>query len=324
MRNTFKDNVLRVVAVLGLIAVLLLGAWGIIQLAFWLPSLFGGATDRVGGIFRGSPAKEALTMSLPATVTSGTPFTINFSSRNAPAARTFGLAYQCRDGVSLAVALPGKDPQKVACDTPFKLEGATTSVRVTPTLVGTTATPVGVSMAATDAAGAIVATSTGGTTVAPARAGSAGTSGSAGSTKPAASAPRPVSPASSYYASGRTSNLYGLPDLAITVNSAYVSGTRAVVQFTVANAGTNAVPAGWYFSALLPLNGGYPYQSPTQQKLYPGDRIVFTMAYDTFAYGYGYGYGGYGAQSATITVDPYNAIAESAEFNNTATASYGY
>src|SRR3989338_348304 len=40
MQKNFKENLVRVVAVLGLIAVLLLGAWGIIQLAFFIPTLF--------------------------------------------------------------------------------------------------------------------------------------------------------------------------------------------------------------------------------------------------------------------------------------------
>src|SRR3989338_5884177 len=43
MQKNFKENLVRVVAVLGLIAVLLLGAWGIIQLAFFIPTLFSGA-----------------------------------------------------------------------------------------------------------------------------------------------------------------------------------------------------------------------------------------------------------------------------------------
>ncbi|KKW32196.1 MAG: hypothetical protein UY78_C0048G0001, partial [Parcubacteria group bacterium GW2011_GWA1_53_13] len=42
MQKNFKENLVRVVAVLGLIAVLLLGAWGIIQLAFFIPTLFSG------------------------------------------------------------------------------------------------------------------------------------------------------------------------------------------------------------------------------------------------------------------------------------------
>lgn len=41
-RMTFTDTLLRVLSVLGLIAILLLGAWGIIQIALWIPTLFNG------------------------------------------------------------------------------------------------------------------------------------------------------------------------------------------------------------------------------------------------------------------------------------------
>src|SRR3989344_6076788 len=40
-KHTFQENFMRVVAVIGLIAVLLLGAWGIIQLAFFIPTFLG-------------------------------------------------------------------------------------------------------------------------------------------------------------------------------------------------------------------------------------------------------------------------------------------
>lgn len=42
LRRTTKSRVLEVIAVLGLIAVLLLGAWGIVQLAFSLGDLLSG------------------------------------------------------------------------------------------------------------------------------------------------------------------------------------------------------------------------------------------------------------------------------------------
>ncbi|MEK7068690.1 MAG: hypothetical protein AAB964_02655 [Patescibacteria group bacterium] len=330
----FKDNVLRVVAVLGLIAVLLLGAWGIIQLAFWLPSLLGDVTGTIGGIFKREPAKETVTLSLPAQTTSGSAFTVTFLSRNAAGERTYGFAYQCREGVSFAIALPGKNTEKVVCNTPFILEGATTSVRVTPTLTGKEAVQVGISIAATDRAGTVAATSTGGTTVSPTK---------ATESKPAAKPTTTASPSSTYYPSGRTANLYGYADLMVAINSAYASGGRGTVQFTVTNIGTNIASQNWFFIANLPIRGGYTYTSPAQQALYPGDRIVFTMGYDNFGGsqycppsswgeyapcsvgGYDYRYDRRSAESVTIHVDPYNIVPEINEYNNTSSASYyGY
>jgi hypothetical protein len=60
-RATFRENALRVIAVLGLIAILLLGAWGIIQIAFALPTFFSG----LGGNFARPTPKESISLTLP-------------------------------------------------------------------------------------------------------------------------------------------------------------------------------------------------------------------------------------------------------------------
>jgi nitrate reductase NapE component len=44
-KTGFKELILRLVAIVGLIAVLILGAWGIILLAFNLVGIFSGAAD---------------------------------------------------------------------------------------------------------------------------------------------------------------------------------------------------------------------------------------------------------------------------------------
>ncbi len=254
-KNTFQENILRVVAVIGLIAVLLLGAWGIIQLAFFIPSFLGN----IGGSLA------------PKTATTAT---------------------------TVKTAVVTETPKPIA--TPAK---------------------------------------------------------SAASTK--------------YVASGRTTNLYGYPDLAVRIISAPTAvraGAQVSLQFVIENVGTNVVPANWIFTAALPYNPVYTYQSPVQQALYPGDKIIYTLGY-TAQYGgtnqTGYGncdgwtypcnpaqpiYGGPGTcnaygpcnipgyapnvygyaypqtyggtQSVSITADPYNPVWESNESNNTAGISY--
>jgi hypothetical protein len=57
--RSFKDTLLRGIALLGLIVVLVLGAWGIILLAFNLPSFLGNVSDSVSGLFtRGEESEE--------------------------------------------------------------------------------------------------------------------------------------------------------------------------------------------------------------------------------------------------------------------------
>jgi len=257
-KHTFRENVLRIVAVIGLIAVLLLGAWGIIQLAFYIPTLFSGAGN----------ATPAVTST--STVSTSAP-TVTPAQTNTP-------------------------------------------VATAPTTTKKTTT---VKKAATSKS------------------------------------------ASTYVASGRTQNLYGQPDLIVRIAYAvpnYNTG-RTTVEFTVENVGTNAAPYGWSFAASIPFNGQYSYDSGAQQKLYPGDKIVYLLGYqnDYSNYGYanpvypgacvsyntpgcmgsgaGYGYTnysgyqnynqyGYQGRTVSIQVDPYNLVYENNEGNNTASASY--
>lgn len=61
-QHSFKDTLLRGIALLGLIVILVLGAWGIILLASHLPSFLGGVSDSISGLFtRGeAPSDEEL------------------------------------------------------------------------------------------------------------------------------------------------------------------------------------------------------------------------------------------------------------------------
>src|SRR4051812_29240365 len=103
-KHTFKENVLRVVAVLGLLAILLLGAWGIIQLAFFISSLFNNA-----GASDNTPAQtvhETMTISAPATATPGTPITVNWGHQGGSGAYSYALSYSCVDGLSFKTLVP--------------------------------------------------------------------------------------------------------------------------------------------------------------------------------------------------------------------------
>jgi len=57
------------------------------------------------------------------------------------------------------------------------------------------------------------------------------------------------------------------------------NGSQVSLQFIIENTGTNVVPANWIFTADLPYSPTYTYQSPVQQALYPGDKIVYTLGY---------------------------------------------
>jgi hypothetical protein len=99
-----------------------------------------------------------------------------------------------------------------------------------------------------------------------------------------ATAPTPVQ-STVTAASNNRSNLYGLPDFSTQIISVIPSNivagqTHYTAQFVITNIGTNVTPANWEFEALIPLTPVYTYYSPVQQRLYPGDKIVYTLGFD--------------------------------------------
>lgn len=245
---------MRIIAVIGLIAVLLLGAWGIIQLAFIIPSFLSNIGSSV------TTTKTVTTKNQAAVVTTAT------TTVQTP-----------------AVVAPAQETQKPVIKTPATKPAAATYVA---------------------------------------------------STKPRAI-------------------LSGYPDLQVRMlgNPSVAASGQVSVQFVIENAGTNVVPANWFFTASLPYSPVYTYQSPVQQMLYPGDKIVYTLGYaadyqyqnqyqnypaptgwsypngtlDPYSqtanvYNQNYSYGR--MSTVSINADPYNLIRESNESNNTGAASY--
>jgi hypothetical protein len=185
--RSFRDSALQAVALIGLILVLMLGAWGIILLAFNLPTIASNVGSSVVSLFAVSSSSPATTT--PQTVTNNNSTT------------------------TVVVANPPV-------------------THVTPPVIHTT-------------------------------------------------------PGTTYVPAQHTTQLYGNADLAVRILSVtpaaanYGSPSRVSVQFEVSNVGTNVAPAGWTISANLPVGYSYLYNSGVQQALNPGDKIVYTMGFNT-------------------------------------------
>jgi subtilase family serine protease len=124
-----------------------------------------------------------------------------------------------------------------------------------------------------------------------------------------------------------TGTPYGLPDLTTSITavgylattsadsfvaSATVpAGSRPAVRFTIKNTGTN-VTGSWRFSASIPTQTAYIFQSQPQQSLAPGDSIDYTLGFDQANRG--------SNQTISVTANFDNAVAESNKNNNSASA----
>lgn len=129
--------------------------------------------------------------------------------------------------------------------------------------------------------------------------------------------------------SGATTSpaLSGLPDLIVTINAvgylassttdSFVASTtvpggmRPAVSFTIKNVGTNAIGA-WRFSAIIPTQVAYLYQSQPQQPLAPGDSIDYTLGFDQATRG--------ADKMVSVTANFDRTVLESSTDNNSASA----
>lgn len=318
-KHTFRDNLLRIVAVLGLLAVLILGAWGIIQVAFFISGLFTGSNNSAATTT--PTAHETLTISVPSTAVAGQAVTVNWKHTGGTGAYAYGVIYSCQDGLTFKAPVPTGALDEVACNTPFDFTNATSSMSLTPVYTGTSSVKATITVIATQlATGSTTATASALITI---------TGTPTKTTTTSSKTTTSSAPKSTYVASGHTSNLYGYPDLAVQIDSVYSNNGQSYAQFTVRNVGTNMAAAGWSFNATLPLNGTYTYPSGAQRALYPGDYIVYTLSWGGGTPSTCVGYTGnclgspsYGTQTVGITVDPQNSLAESSKANNYASASY--
>ncbi len=341
-KHTFKENALRIVAVIGLIAVLLLGAWGIIQLAFFIPTFL---SDLANGRVTPKAAQESIAITVPSTVTSAQAFPVTWTHKDGKDKYSYSLSYSCAEGLSAKAPLPTGAAQVVPCNTSFNYINASSTSPLIFTLTGSKAVQTSVKVSATKlSSGAVTVSASGTTTVNPASV----TAAPATPVKTPAKTPAKPS-TTKYVPSGRTTNLYGLSDLRVQILSnpgTVRAGSQVSLQFAVENVGTNVTPQNWSFMALLPYSPTYTYQSPGQQALYPGDKIIYTLGYAATPVTQGCAYEGctaqnpydtswsypystmgavaaYGqASTASVSVDPYNLIAESNESNNYAAVSY--
>ncbi len=122
--------------------------------------------------------------------------------------------------------------------------------------------------------------------------------------------------------------LSGLPDLTATINavgylttctdsSSFIAsstvpvGKCPAVSFTIKNIGTNASGL-WRFSASIPTQSFYLYQSQPQQSLNPGDSIDYTLGFDQANKGVD--------QTISITANFDRTVTESNMDNNSSSA----
>ncbi len=294
-RPEFRERLLQALGILGFVAILILGAWGIFRIVTSLPGILGNLTASVGG---SRDEEEKLSVTSPTgSLSSEASSVVAWSHTGGEGNYGYAVSYDCHDKLSVSSQLPNGSYQPVPCNTPFNFTNSQTSVPVKISYTGASDIGLTFTVAATKLeTGAVTASGTRSVTIMkkaeePAPAPTTGSSGSGSTPKPAT---KPSS-STTYVNTGRVSNPNGVSDLAVTVLSTGVIdasgyrpntpvriGQRAGVQFQVINLGDKTVPTGWSFNATLPLPTPFLYNAPAQAELTPGSAVVYTLGFEGF------------------------------------------
>jgi hypothetical protein len=301
-----RQLALKALSIVGFIAVLIFGVWGLIQVARMVPGVFQSlqsAAVSLSSIF--VPAERLEVSMSSANVKSGEQFTFSWTHTNKRDDGSYQVSFDCRDGVSMQAPDSHGAYQTVFCNTPFNLTNEMSSMKLiafsqsaryvdVPMKLAFTRTKDGEVTASTQTSITIendklssgAATSTPTTTP---------------KTTPSANTGRIIKKAGTetrnvytVTTTGRVSNPNGRMDLSVTIlgtgvidpatniftqTASIPRGGKGAVRFVVENLGDKTVP-NWYFNAVTPTYPMYIYTSDMQPALGPGDKIEYTLGFD--------------------------------------------
>ena len=332
--------VLKLLAIIGLVAILALAAWMSIQVIRLAPTAFktvssavSSASISLSSIFSRAPENDVEFSLSTSTLSSDEPFTIEWDRETENAEITYLLEYECADGFSLHVVTAGTSTDTI-CNEPFEFTTVDTSLEIIPVstsnrfldvtltlralaedfatgtpqeLANDTVTLTVINDNLTDSPATLADNGIGETPETPETPSqTASVADAPTDTTPAVGAPAPVEPV----APRKPTTVYvpnprvaidpdGRPDLAVTIlgtgvvldvndNDSFFplkkipTDQRGAVQFEVENVGNN-VSKSWDFTAQLPIEGDddFEFASPKQDPLKPGDKITFTLKFDS-------------------------------------------
>ncbi|MDO8514734.1 MAG: CARDB domain-containing protein [bacterium] len=274
-RQSMLSNVL---AIIGFIILIVIVLWGLFHIASlsqpWLSSLF-------------KKAAPALTVTIPSNAISGDSITVSWKY-STPEKGMYAFLYQCKNNFRFETT---GNASAIPCGAAYAIQTTSNTVGVTPTLSGTASTSVPVSVIFIPSATSSKQAQGTATVV----------------VHPKVVTMTPVEPAPVTPAKPVTPTPVnrGPADLSVSIISVTSDGSgNAVATFDIGNVGGNA-SGSYYFTAQLPMNGGYTYTSPVQYSLAPGDHIVNTLRFAQAVSG-----------NVSVVVDPQNMVSESSESNN--------
>lgn len=324
----------RGLAIVGVVAVLLIGAWLAVAATRFAPevaSSLGSAFVSLSSVFSGA---EQLTLETSSeTIISSVPFTLSWTHTKKEAEGSYTFSYYCTKGVYFTSPEAQGSETIIYCNTPFRFIHDDNTLVLVPHLSDPEPTQAIVAMQFTENGKTSPSlTAEKSISIQPSESTSMHSeqipdSSTIPVTSEVSSTPEvptsTIAPNTSSVAPGQTETntfTYGTTTSTVsttgsvdlraysiaigyvdpitgefTATSTVTTSHRAAIKFAVENIGTRTSGA-WDFIAVLPTRPFRTFTSPQQVPLNPGDKIEFTLGFDQIE--------GQRHVTATITVDP--------------------
>jgi hypothetical protein len=288
-RVALRDAGIRVLAAIGLVAVLAFATWGMVRVSEKAPVALVNLTAAVASLssqFFPTSETGELTFLMPTrNAVSGKPFTFSWGGNHAG---PYTFSYACRDGLTFEIPGGLSERETIACDTPFSFSNTTNTLTLIPSSAKNRFLDVAIAIETADE---LVSGSTIMTVVNE----SIAIDGMGNDVV----AVTPLQPRTETEVIGvgtqTVSDPNGKTDLIgyllavgyidentnqFVATSSIERSAKAAVRFEVRNIGTKS-SGEWNFKAELPTSPSHTYEPrEIQQSLNPGERIEFTLSFD--------------------------------------------
>ncbi len=286
-----------------IILILLLGAGILLPI-----KLVPNALTSIGSAFSSFVARfnkqEIVLTTNPQEIKAGEPFTLSWTGTHKNDG-SYVLTYICREGVRLETSI-NQPHETIPCNTPFYFTPLDNALNITSFSSSTKTSDIKIALSFLpnnssdqEALNELALSIRSGSTII----------GTVATTTPSTpSVPNPPRPpVKNPPVLYPPSNPNGTADLKVNfIRVGYKINGQVGIQFEIMNIGTKD-SGPWSFGASLPSLNTPSYTSPVQQNIHPGDRMLFTLAFDNVPAG---------QNQMTINVDPTNLIPELSESNN--------
>jgi len=258
-----------ILAIVGFIILIVVVIWGLVHLAnisrAWFSSFFGWND-------------AAIEVTAPKSVTSGLPFDVSWKY-DEPVEGTYAFLYQCQGNLQLQTPSPIGTLNSVPCGAAFTISGASKEVSITPLLAGSESLSVPLSIIFMPSGTGTQAQGSATVTVTPTTQMTAPVPTPSPTPIVVEETPAPAPTPAPSPTPTPTPVATSPADLSVRIVAVSIDGAGSgVATFDIENVGGTSSGA-YYFTATLPTQTGYTYNSPAQTSLAPGSHIVSTLRF---------------------------------------------